>query len=101
MKDKTENDKAAGTRFYGPPSNCNELGKLGYTLNGYYLVKGKGESLSNGIEAVLCQFKLPKDFQGKNENRTIPIQYLCFDLKDPYHFSNDYLNIPYLLLNRY
>ena len=82
MKDKTENDKAAGTRFYGPPSNCNELGKLGYTLNGYYLVKGKGESLSNGIEAVLCQFKLPNDFpKGKNENYTHSI--FIFDLKDP------------------
>ena len=37
VKDKTENDKAAGTRFYGPPSNWNELGKLGYTLNGYLM----------------------------------------------------------------
>ena len=27
--------------FYGPPTSCSELGALGHTLNGYYLVKRK------------------------------------------------------------
>ena len=50
--------------FYGPPTNCSELQQLGYTLNGYYLVKGQASnSLStniienNKIGVVYCQFK--------------------------------------------
>jgi len=60
-----EKEKAAvEPQFYGPASNCNELGKLGYTLNGYYLVKGKDKSVSNNIEAILCQFNLPDESKG-------------------------------------
>ena len=60
-----DKEKAAvDTRFFGPASNCNELGKLGFTLNGYYLVKGKDESTINSIEAVLCQFNLPEKSKG-------------------------------------
>ncbi len=73
---KIENKKHANTRFYGPASNCNELGKLGYTLNGYYLVKGNGESISNSVEAVLCQFNLPMAMEskrGKNETNYIAV----------------------------
>ena len=44
-------------QFYGPPTNCTELGQLGYTLNGYYLVNGSHSSRQ--IEVVLCRFKLP------------------------------------------
>ena len=43
--------------FYGPPGNCADLSKLGYTLNGYYLVNGSKNS--NIIEVVLCKFQLP------------------------------------------
>jgi len=57
-------EAAVDTRFYGPASNCNELGKLGFTLNGYYLAKGKDASISNSIEAVLCQFNLPENSKG-------------------------------------
>ncbi len=32
---------------------------LGYTLNGYYLVKGKGESINSKVQTVYCQFKQP------------------------------------------
>lgn len=53
----------AETRFYGPASNCHELGKLGHTLNGFYLVKGKDESISRSVEAVLCQFQVPEKSQ--------------------------------------
>ena len=59
-----EKEEAENERFYGPASNCDEQGKLGYTLNGYYLVKGKDESLGNSIEAVLCRFKLPEESKG-------------------------------------
>ena len=43
--------------FYGPPTSCRELGALGYTLNGYYLVKGKDELKRTKIQTVYCQFK--------------------------------------------
>ena len=45
----------------GPATSCEELGKNGYTLNGYYIVKGKSQpsSGSNKIEVVYCQFYQP------------------------------------------
>ena len=49
--------------FYGPPGNCVDLAKLGYTLNGYYLVNGSKSS--SNIEVVLCRFQLPS---GVNES---------------------------------
>ena len=48
------------SQFYGPAKNCKELGYLGYTLNGFYLVNGKDQSDTIGIEVVFCRFKLPK-----------------------------------------
>ncbi len=44
-------------RFYGPPTSCNELRKLGYTLNGFYLVNGVNDR--HQIEIIYCQFKSP------------------------------------------
>ena len=49
--------------FYGPPRSCSDLGKLGFTLNGYYLVNASISSTT--IEVVLCRFQLP---QGNNES---------------------------------
>ena len=40
-KNETANANITDTRFYGPASNCDELAKLGYTLNGYYWVDGQ------------------------------------------------------------
>ena len=90
MKDNVEKEKVANDkRFYGPASDCNELGKLGYTLNGYYLVKGEGDSTSNSIEAVLCQFKLPNESkEGNNENKTKLIKDLNLTIKGLLHFKN-------------
>ena len=50
--------------FFGPPGNCADLSKLGYTLNGYYLVNGSNSS--NNIEIVLCRFQLPPGVNGSN-----------------------------------
>jgi len=50
--------------LYGPPSNCTDLAKLGYTLNGYYLVNGS--KININIEVVLCRFQLPS---GVNESK--------------------------------
>ena len=40
-KEKKLLGNEADQQLYGPATNCNELGKLGYTLNGYYLIGGK------------------------------------------------------------
>ena len=39
------------------PTNCNDIGKLGYTLNGFYIVNGS--DTVERFEVVFCQFKLP------------------------------------------
>jgi len=62
-KNKTENGNQANLKFYGPANNCKELGILGYTLNGFYLVNGKDQSNHSGIEVVFCRFKVPKGFE--------------------------------------
>ncbi len=59
-------DENVAKSFYGPPSNCIELAKLGYTLNGYYLANGSKSS--NSIEIILCRFQLPS---GVNESNII------------------------------
>jgi len=57
-----------GRTFYGPATDCDELGMLGYTLNGFYIVKGKDESTSsNKIEVIYCRFSQPRHLQGTNE----------------------------------
>jgi len=46
--------------FYGPPTNCSDLSRLGYTLNGYYLVKRVTDSFNAqvpNLETVYCSFK--------------------------------------------
>ncbi len=53
--------------FFGPATNCSELSKLGYTLNGFYLVKPKvsptanttGDIITN-LDTVYCSFKQPE-----------------------------------------
>ena len=55
-------------RFYGPPTNCSELSQLGYTLNGFYLVKtaenNHGINMKDGdeirVKVISCTFKYPK-----------------------------------------
>ncbi len=74
FKDKTNNDEENMIRFYGPPSSCKELGKLGYTLNGYYLVEnnenGKIKKEEGGeIELIFCRFQLATGTKGKTNNQ--------------------------------
>lgn len=56
-------------QFYGPASNCLELGKLGYTLNGYYLVKSNDLQDSSSKKAIVdvvhCQFQQSLKGAGK------------------------------------
>lgn len=48
-------------RFYGPATNCAELSKLGYTLNGYYLVNSgiNQPNKDRKITIVDCRFRHP------------------------------------------
>jgi len=46
-------------RFYGPPTSCSDLSLLGYTLNGFYLVKPNSNSNDAKVEAVSCSFEQP------------------------------------------
>jgi len=50
----------ANKRFYGPATSCEELLKIGYTRNGFYLVQGNATS-NNGhhVEIVDCLFAHP------------------------------------------
>jgi len=62
-KEKNETDAdESQIRFYGPATGCNDLGRLGYTLNGFYLVQEKGNYSTNSsnnrqIEIVECRFR--------------------------------------------
>lgn len=58
-KNGTENQNSTDKRFYGPANSCVEISKLGYTLNGYYLVKGKNQIKNDQIEVLGCRFKHP------------------------------------------
>ena len=47
-------------RLNSYPTNCYDLGKLGYTLNGFYIVNGNDLSATGGgFRVHFCQFKLP------------------------------------------
>jgi hypothetical protein len=70
-------------RFYGPPSNCSDLSQLGYTLNGFYLVKSpqnNNSSTKDGkiqVEAISCKFK---HSTGSKVIETMPV-HLKYDIK--------------------
>jgi len=50
-------DEQITKKLQNNPTNCNDMGKLGYTLNGFYIVNG-GDNIER-FGVVLCQFKLP------------------------------------------
>ena len=55
--------------FYGPAASCHELGRLGYTLNGLYLLLGKDSNLNNkkkNIQIVQCEFRRPQQESQSN-----------------------------------
>jgi len=67
-KRKNDNEQYCN-RFYEPPTNCSDLTRLGYTFNGYYLVKPtnaetaiannkNGENIK--LQAVFCACYLTK-----------------------------------------
>jgi len=42
--------------FIGPPSNCNDLNKIGHTLNGLFLVK-ENSTTNSKISVIFCDFQ--------------------------------------------
>lgn len=66
-----EGKENAVAQFFGPPTNCSEIGMLGYTLNGYYLVKSTDSTNKNKIIVVYCTFRQAQGFTmvGKQGNK--------------------------------
>ena len=61
-KNVTNNGETPEQEFEGPPTSCKTLAKLGYTLNGFYLIKGINDGSYVGdkgskIKMVYCRFK--------------------------------------------
>jgi len=70
-KNKTgESENATNVRFYGPARTCMELLKIGYTRNGFYMVKGNDTSNSGNVEVVDCLFKNPNGAKESIEKLT-------------------------------
>jgi len=74
-------------KFYGPPTSCSDLTKLGYTLNGFYQVnpilnvqsKNSTDDLLAQLETVYCAFKQPEETlnaSSKVEKRIIAVPKL-------------------------
>ena len=64
-QNSTNDDGNNAARFYGPPTNCSDLGKLGHNLNGYYLVKSSDPSQKNKMMTVYCAFRQAQEVLGK------------------------------------
>ena len=60
-KKQTEEGSSSIKRFYGPPTSCSELGDIGHTLNGYYLVKSELASHTSKIQTIYCRFNQPQE----------------------------------------
>ena len=69
--EKERGDSDQSKQFFGPPTNCHEIGQLGYTLNGYYLIKRRDDSNENGkIGVVYCRFQqIQKTNPSKNTTK--------------------------------
>jgi len=57
--DEKNQTEKKNMRFYGPPTSCQELSKMYYTRNGFYLVKGENATSNSHVEMVDCQFTNP------------------------------------------
>jgi len=66
MFERPKNETLQPPRFYGPPTNCSDLSRLGYTLNGFYTVTMSSVNLSitpidaTKLVTVYCSFKQPE-----------------------------------------
>ena len=65
-KKKNETDEDRRKIFYGPPTNCSDLTRLGYTLNGFYMIKRptNDSKIAHDVtilDVVYCIFKQRRD----------------------------------------
>ena len=59
MKNDTD-ESVLAKEFCGPPTSCDDLKTLGFTLNGHYLVNGKNVPENHHkVEMIACYFKKP------------------------------------------
>jgi len=88
-KNETEQQKQNNRRRYEQPTNCSDLSLLGYTLNGFYMIKSNESSIqSNSInndiklETVYCAFKQP---EGKFNSTLVGKRIMsCRETTKPY-----------------
>ena len=69
-QEKNKTEKEDVNRFYGPAKSCEELLKIGYTRNGFYLVKGKNATSNSHVEMVDCLFTNPDGVKGGIKNNS-------------------------------
>ena len=67
-KSKNKTEEKPVQRFNSNPANCDDLGKLGYTLNGFYIVNGISGSLGRFV-VTFCQFQLQLTGAKKRKGR--------------------------------
>ena len=58
-KEKNKTVKQIFKRLNSNPASCDDIRKLDYTLNGYYLVNDSTSEVTALFGVVFCQFKLP------------------------------------------
>jgi len=89
-------------RFYGPPANCSDLKELGYTLNGFYLVKpDRGSTLDeSNIKTVYCSFKQPEAVfdSSKIEKQISHLKQANKSTDRGIHFQSVATYIPYKII---
>jgi len=64
-ENQTEIEKSDNKTFYGPATSCEELLKIGFTRNGFYLVKSGATTNSSHVEVVDCLFEHPNGVKEK------------------------------------
>ena len=62
-------------QFFGPATSCEELIKIGFTRNGFYLVKGINATSNSHVEMIDCLFTNPSGVkEGKTFIKIIAIE---------------------------
>jgi len=93
--DRDEDDdttkKPPPRKFYGPPANCSDLSRLGYTLNGYYLVRNSYKDTMtnknfnsnhiNTVDTVYCAFKQEGTFSPSLVEQKLALSPHILELK--------------------
>jgi len=80
-KKKNQTDEDHRKIFYGPPTNCSDLTRLGYTLNGFYMIKRPTNDTKIAhdvtiLDVVYCTFKQEGPFDASLvEKLVMPLSF--------------------------